>query len=198
MIELDRHQVTRLLERAATGDDDAADELFRTLYGELRRLADLVVGDRGGRHRFQPTSILNDAYLRIAGKQERAYNDRKHFLAVAARAMRHVIADRARSRDAKKRGGGWDRVTLDAVIDSAHEVELDLVALDDALERLGHLDERQARVVEMRFFAGLQEVEIAEVLGVSDRTVRNDWRCARLWLERELRLADDPTPEPEP
>lgn len=156
------------------------------VYAELRALAASYFRGRGG-HTLQPTALVHEAYLRLR-KHEGAIVDRAHFFAVAATAMRQILTDHARRHRAQKRGGAdQERVTLSNV--AAFESPIDLVELDQLLSRLAALDERQARLVELRFFAGLTEEEAAELLGVSLRTVQKDWRKARAWLVAELERA---------
>jgi len=174
--------VTALLAAARGGDDGALERLLPVVYADLRAVAEREMRREAAGHTLQPTALVHEAYLRLAGAAESA-GDRTHFLAIAARAMRQVLVDHARRRDAAKRGGGAPPVTLtDAV--GAGPLDLDeLLALDRALDTL---DPRQRQVVECRFFAGMEESEIATALGLSERTVRRDWAKARAWLYREL------------
>lgn len=184
-------EVTRLLARASHGDRDAVDRLFPLVYDELRRVARGQLRRSFGETTLQPTGLVHDAYLKLAGGTPLRAESRAHFLAIAGRAMRQVLVDRARARDAHKRGGGWAAVTL---ADGHRAIEMDptrLLALNDAMEGL---ETRQRRVVEARFFAGLEEHEIALVLGVSERTVRRDWVKARAWLARALLPAEPGIP----
>ncbi len=191
MSEPPRERVTELLERGRTGSDgaDDAQELFGALYGELHRIARAVMaGERAG-HTLQPTALVHEAFLRLADRTRVSWQGRTHFLAVGARVMRRVLIDEARRRSRRKRGGGWRRVTLVDWVAASDENGLgfdDLLALDRALAELSSLDEREARVVEMRFFGGLTVSEIAAELDVSKRTVEADWTHARAWLAREL------------
>jgi len=158
-------------------------DLLPKVYGELRALAASYFRGRGA-NTLQPTALVNEAFLRLA-KHDGEIKDRAHFFAVAATAMRQILTDRARRRRALKRGGPEkERVTLSGI--AAPDGGIDLLVLDDLLSRLAALDERQARLVELRFFAGLTEDEAAESLGVSLRTVQKDWRKARAWLLAEL------------
>ena len=178
-------QTTSLLRKARGGDEPAAAEFLPIVYDELRAIAGNLFKHQPGQT-LQPTALVHEAFLKLVDQSGAAWQDRAHFMAVAAKAMRHVLIDHARERGAAKRGGGWKRVTLD-VADGASEAKpIDLLALDEALGRLGELDSRQASVVEMRFFAGLSVRETAEVLGVSQRTVELDWKMARAWLSRAL------------
>ena len=174
--------VTRLLQSASAGDRAALDRVLPLLYEDLRRLARRQLARERGSRTIQPTTLVHEAYLKLAGSMPHA-RDRAHLLAIAAHAMRQVLVDHARERLAAKRGPGWARTTLS---DGVSTVDLDpeaLLALDDALERL---DPRQRKVVECRFFAGLDDAEIADALGVTTRTVRRDWVKARAWLTRWL------------
>jgi RNA polymerase sigma factor (TIGR02999 family) len=176
-------EVTRLLERAGGGDRAAVERLFPLVYDELRRLAAARVRRAGGSLTMDATGLVHEAYLKLAGGGPLRAESRAHFLAIAGRAMRQVLVDRARRVAALKRGSGQQPVTL---TDGPRALSLDpleLLALDRALETL---DERQRRVVEARFFVGLEESEIAAVLGISERTVRRDWTKARAWLARSL------------
>ena len=175
--------VTLLLGQAQSGDRAALDRLMPLVYTELRALADRQLRREHGDRTLHATALVHEVYLKFAGGQSLAARDRSHFLALAAHAMRQVLVDEARRRNAQKRGGEWERVTLSAA-ESALEIRADeIVGLDAALEKL---EPRQRQIVEYRFFAGLEEAEIAELLGVSDRTVRREWVKARAWLYREL------------
>ncbi|MDF1502956.1 ECF-type sigma factor [Roseisolibacter sp. H3M3-2] len=184
--------MTRLLRSAAAGDRAALDRVLPLLYDDLRRLARRQLGRERGEAPVHPTTLVHEAYLKLAGSAPRAA-DRAHLLAIAAHAMRQVLVDHARERRAAKRGPAWVRTTLNS---GAWTTELDpvtLLALDDALERL---DPRQRQVVECRFFGGLDDAEIAEALGVTTRTVRRDWVKARAWLNRWM--AEDGAAAPPP
>lgn len=182
----DAGAVTQLLIRSREGDRDAFDALFPHVYEDLFRIAHRQLG------RFRPgdtldtSALVHDAYLRLVDQTHASWQDRGHFFATAARAMRFIIVDHARQRSTQKRGGGVSLLRLDDADVPVNEQAEMLIALDDALTRLAGVDERLARVVECRFFAGLTEVETAEALGVTDRTVRRDWLKARAWLHVEL------------
>lgn len=177
-----------LLQQAAAGDERAADQLMPVVYQELRQIADRL--DRHGLLSLPPTAIVHEAYLKLVGATKLEWKDRTHFVAIAARAMGQVVCDHARALGRAKRGGGWHRVTLADVADSngspGAPLDVEVTALNDALEQLRERDERAASVVVMRFFGGLSNEDIAEVLGVTSRTVRNDWTMARAWLHCEL------------
>jgi RNA polymerase sigma factor (TIGR02999 family) len=140
-------------------------------------------------HSLQATALVNEAYLRLVDAQDVRWQDRTHFLAVSARIMRHILVDHARARRYQKRGGVMDRVTFDEALVVTNEPSQDFVALDDALEALSRFDERKSRVIELRFFGGLTVEETASVLNVSPDTVMRDWRLAKVWLQREMRVA---------
>jgi RNA polymerase sigma factor (TIGR02999 family) len=176
--------VTVLLRSWREGDRAALDELMPIVFDELRALAMVYLrGERAG-HTFKPTDLVSEAYLRLAGAAPPEWNDRVHFFAVAARNMRQILVDHARRRSADKRGGGERGLTFDDVIASDRPTEL--VALDDALEALAKFDERKARTVELHYFGGLSQAEIAEVLDVHVNTVARDLRLAEAWLHRQL------------
>ena len=176
-------EVTRLLEAAVGGDQEALDRLVPLVYDDLRRLAHRQLNREGGGHTLQTTGLVHEAYLKLAGGASIGAANRAHFLAIAARAMRQVLVDYARRRKAEKRGGGVINVTLNDGEQGMEVSSDDLLALDDVLEQL---EPRQRQVVELRFFGGLEEKDIAEALNVSERTVRRDWVKARAWLYRAL------------
>lgn len=182
-------EVTRLLALASHGDREAVDRLVPLLYEELRRIAHLRMrGERVG-HTLETTALVHEAYLEIAGLDRIEWKGRAHFLAIAATAMRRVLIDHAVARGAKKREAQANAIPLDDALDVAladGPQADELLALDDALRRLAASNERQARVVECRFFAGMSVEETAEALGTSAATVKRDWTIARAWLHREL------------
>jgi RNA polymerase sigma factor (TIGR02999 family) len=176
-----------LLLKWGQGDETALGRLIPLVQRELHQIARrCLAGERAG-HSLQATALVNEAYLRLINAQDVAWHDRAHFLAVAARLMRRILVDHARSRHYQKRGGDAARVTLDEALVVAREPDQDFVALDDALTALAGVDARKSRVVEMRFFGGLTVEETAEALQVSRDTVKRDWKMAKLWLLRELR-----------
>ena len=177
--------VIRLLGQVRTGDKAAVSKLFPQVYDELRALAANYV--RRERHRsLQATALVHEAYLRLVPDQNLQWQDRAHFFAIAARSMRQVLVERARARRSKKRGGAVSPITLtDAILGKA-ERSIDLVALDEALNRLAELDSRQAELVELRFFGGLTVQEAAEVMGISASTVKRLWSFSKTWLRLEL------------
>lgn len=183
---MDTDGFTQTLRRAAQGDPSALDQLFPLVYQELRQqAAGFLRGERGS-HTLQPTALAHEAYLRLAGRRDYPWQDRAHFMAVAARAMRRILVDHARRRRAAKRGGGEHAVELDTGAHLAVGAPVEHDDLDRALIDLSRLSERQARVVELRYFGGLNIEETGEVLGVSPMTVKRDWAAARAWLYREL------------
>ncbi len=184
----DNDTVTRLLGQAASGDARATTELLPLVYEELRRMAAaFFAGERPG-HTLQPTALVHEAYLKLVG-QPIEWASRGQFFCVAAKAMRNLLVDHARGRGRGKRGGGWQRINaLSAVEDAGRGADpLDVLALDEALGQLADLDERKARLVELRFFAGLTSDEAADSLGISRATAAEDWRMARAWLHRRLK-----------
>jgi RNA polymerase sigma-70 factor, ECF subfamily len=186
-----QQRVTELLTRWSQGDDVALAELTPLVYEELRRLAHhYMMGERPN-HTLQTTALVNEAYLRLADQTNPRWQSRAHFFAVAARAMRQILVSYARSNRAQKRGGGGDKIELDEAAILSPEQSNEIVDVHEALERLGRLDERKARVVELKYFGGLNHDEIAEVMKISAITVRRDWVFARAWLHNELHSADE-------
>lgn len=186
MIENNSHQITLLLGDWSNGDEYALEQLMPLVYEELRRMARSFMRKQPSGHTFQTTELIHEAYLKISAGKEKQWQNRAHFFGVAAKAMRHILVDYARSKSRGKRGGWQNRVTLveDAAVSSGRSAEI--VALDDALNQLAVYDERKVRVVEMKFFGGLKTEEIAEVLKISPETVKRDWSFAQTWLLREL------------
>lgn len=192
-------QVTRLLARVDRGEAGALDALFPLVYAELHRAAARALRIERPGHTLQPTALVHEAYLKLIGGGPIPSRNRAHFLGIASRAMRQILVDHARRRQAAKRGGGIRLETLGgAAADPADPASGfdDLVALDDALERLSALNPRLRKVVEMRFFGGLSEEEIAAALGVTTRTVQRDWARARAWLYKEIYPSGDREPDP--
>jgi RNA polymerase sigma-70 factor (ECF subfamily) len=184
MAELGR--ITRLLEQLRAGQEGAQTQLLEAVYHELHKIAERLLARERGGHTLQATALVHEAYLQLAGDVHLDWKDRSHFFAAAAQAMRHILVDYARRHKAAKRDGGRQRVELtDGLAISEDRLE-EVLAIDEALARLAAWDERQCRVVEMRFFAGMTEEEIAGVLGVGRRTVSRDWNLARAWLHGEL------------
>jgi RNA polymerase sigma factor (TIGR02999 family) len=178
--------ITQLLLAWGNGNKAALDELMPIVYGELRRLAKHYMrGQRPG-HALQTTELVNEAYLRLIDSDRVNWQNRSHFFAISAQMMRRILVDFARARNSLKRGGDRLQITLDEKIEVPFEDKIDFAALDEALENLAKLSPRQSQIVELRYFGGLSEEEIAETLNISTRTVRRDWSLARAWLYREL------------
>jgi len=187
-------ELTRALGLLARGEADppAAQQVFSAAYSELHRLASGLMRRERGNHTLSATALVHEAYLRLVDQTLSSVEGRAHFYGIAARAMRQILVDHARRRSAGKRGGHWDRVTLDENLAGEGLRDLDLLAVDDAITKLNTHDERAARVVELKFFAGLTNAEAAQVLAVSERTVDTDWKLARLWLKRALSESPGP------
>jgi len=186
MIQTSREEVTGLLQAWSDGDQAALDRLIPLVYAELHRLAKRYMGREHEGHTLQTSALVNEAYLRLVDAHGVRWQNRAHFFAVSAQIMRWILVDFARTRQNLKRGDGARQVTLDEGLIVSPESGADLLALDEALEQLAVLNPRQSRVVELRYFGGLNEEEAAEALNVSPRTVRHDWSLARAWLYREL------------
>lgn len=180
-----RSDVTRLLDAWSGGDPEALDRLMPLVVGDLRQVAAKYLAGEDAAHTLQPTALVNEVYLRLAGRRTVHWQNRAQFFAVAAEIMRRILVDHARRRKRAKHGHGLLRVPLDESI-PLPEDDLDLIALDAALDRLAAIDPRQSRVVELRYFAGLTIEETAAVLECSPMTVKREWRTARLWLFDEL------------
>ena len=185
----DAREVTRLLDAWGQGDRAALEELTRLVYQELRRLAHRYMAGQRADHTLQTTALVNEAYLRLAGQAEPRFANRSHFLAVAARAMRQILVDHAKATLREKRGAGAKAVELDEAALLSPEPTREILDLNEALEKLATLDERKANVVELQYFGGLKQEEIADVLQVSVVTVRRDWTFSKAWLYAELRGA---------
>ena len=184
------HRVTQLLQQWSHGDDAALAELTPLVYEELRRLAHHFMEGQPPNHTLQTTALVNEAYLRLADQTNPNWQSRAHFFAVAARAMRGILVNYAKSNQAQKRGGGAARMELDEVAILSPAQSKEIVDLHEALERLATLNSRKARVVELKYFGGLNHDEIAEVMKISTVTVRRDWMFAKTWLYDELQNAD--------
>jgi RNA polymerase sigma factor (TIGR02999 family) len=179
--------ITELLKAAAQGESGSEARLLDAVYAELHKLAASYMRRERADHTLQPTALVHEAYLRLVGEQPVNWDSRAHFYVAAAQTMRRVLIDHARRHCASKRSGNLRRVELDDGMVSVEDQADDLVALDTALEKLAALDSRQVRVVELRFFIGLNVQETAKVLSTSEKTVKRDWALARAWLEQELR-----------
>jgi len=181
-----KENITALLAQAQGGKQEKVDQLMQLLYGELRRMAaSYLRGERTG-HTLQPTALVNEAYLRLVEQDATDWKNRSHFLAIAAQAMRRVLVDHARRGHAAKRGGPLPKLSLEQAIVYSKEQAVELVVLDELMERLAGMDPQQARIVELRVFGGLTVEETAEVLRVSPATVKRDWTLAKAWLAREM------------
>jgi RNA polymerase sigma factor (TIGR02999 family) len=194
MVASARSELTQILLKL--GEDPAAsraltDRLFELVYDELRRLATGVMRGERRDHTLQPTALVHEAYYRLVDQAAIQWQSRAHFFGVVARAMRQLLVEHARRRARIKRGGGWERVAFDEQLGLAAVSEADILELDEALTRLAEMDERMCRVVELRVFAGMTAQEVGHVLGVTRRTVHNDWHVARVWLTRELTGGDE-------
>jgi RNA polymerase sigma factor (TIGR02999 family) len=179
--------VTELLLRWREGNDEARERLMALVYDELRRKAAAYLRRERAGHTLQPTALVHEAYLRLIDQDRVAWQNRAHFLAIAAAMMRRVLMDHGRRQKARKRGGTGARVTLDEGLAPSVPRELDLMALDEALDALAALDEQKARIVELRAFGGLEVEETAEALGISPATVKRHWAFALAWLQQRLR-----------
>ena len=186
MLNVDSHQITLLLVDWSKGDEFALEQLMPLVYDELRRIARQYMRRQPAGHTFQTTELIHEAYLKIARQEDRNWQNRAHFYAAAARAMRHILVDYARSKNSRKRGGLARKITLEESLVASPNRSEQVVRLDDALKELEALDGRKSRVVEMKFFGGLTTEEIAEILKLSPETVKRDWRFARTWLLRQL------------
>ena len=181
-----QHEVTHLLSDWSQGDHAALEKLTPLVYEELRRLAHHYMGGQRPEHTLQTTALVNEAYLRLAGQSRPDFTNRSHFFAVAAKAMRQILVNHAKAQQREKRGAGASKVELDEAAVISPEQTAAILDLNDALERLATLDSRKAHVVELKYFGGLNQDEIAEVLKISTVTVRRDWIFARAWLGTEL------------
>lgn len=179
--------VTDLLVRWREGDRQALDSLMPLVYIELRRLANHYLQRERSDHTLQSTALVHEAFLRLAGQNPPQWQNRAHFFGIAARIMRQILVEYARAHNAEKRGGANScKLTLDDALDLPKQVDVDVIALDNALIRLDDLDSQQSRIVELRFFAGLTIEDTSEVMGISPATVKRDWTSARAWLHREI------------
>lgn len=180
-------EITNLLIDWSKGDEYALEQLMPLVYDELRLMARRYMSRQPSEHTFQPTELIHETYLKIAGNKEQNWQNREHFFGVAATAMRHILVDYAKAKNRQKRGGWQERVTFAEDIAMTAFRPEEMIALDVALTRLTNFGERKAQIVEMKFFGGLKTEEIAEVLQISPKTVNRDWKFARSWLLRALR-----------
>jgi RNA polymerase sigma factor (TIGR02999 family) len=184
-------EVTQLLAAWREGDQDALDKLMPLVYDELRRIASRYMKREHAGHTLQTTALVNEAYLRMVGQQNVDWQNRAHFFGVAASVMRHLLVDRARANGRVRRGENPQRVPLDEGAVVSEQKGEELLALDEALTRLNEIDDRKVKIVELRYFSGLSAEETAEVLGVSEITVKREWLKAKAWLYRELTIGID-------
>ena len=180
------HEVTRVLQSISEGDDSAVEKLMPLVYSEFKQLARGYMSRERSDHTLQATSLVNEAYLKLVDQKNVNWQNRSHFFAVGAQAMRRILVDHARTKSRNKRGGGVANLELEEELVKAPERPEEVLFLDEALEKLAAFDERQAKIVEMRFFGGMNVQEVADSLGVSKRTVEGDWSMAKAWLRREL------------
>ncbi len=184
----DSKNITALLQEWKQGKKEAFDKLFPLVYDELRRRASTYLRNERSGHTLQSTALVNEAYLKLFDKNEVAYEDRHHFFAIAANAMRCILVDHARTRKREKRGGSKENLPLDEARGIyANEESINLVVLDEALNELANFDERQAKVVELKYFGGMTNEETADALGISNVTVRRDWDMAKAWLYQRIK-----------
>jgi len=185
MSEEPSKEITELLNDWSHGDVSAIEQLMPLVYEELRRMARGYMNNQGSGQTLQPTALIHEVYVKLAGQEEQNWQNRAHFFGVASKAMRHILVDHVRNRSTQKRDGG-ERVELNDMILVSEERAAGLIELDEALTKLSALDERKGRVVELKYFGGLNNEEMAEVLNVTSKTVIRDWQFARMWLLREL------------
>lgn len=179
--------ITELLIDWGQGDQAALEKLMPLVYDELRRLANNYLRREAAGHTLQPTALVNEAYLKLVGQRSPNWQNRAHFFAISAKLMRRILVDHARQRQAAKRGGSQQqRLSITSAETILKQPEIDLLALNEALDELARMDTQQGRIVELKFFAGLSIEETAEVLGISHATVERDWKMARAWLRRQL------------
>ena len=183
----ENQEVTLLLSALTRGDEGAASNLIPVVYDELRRLASSYMRRERVDHTLQPTALVHEAYLKLIEQRSVNWQSRAHFFGIAAQLMRRILIDHARSHTREKRGGEQKKVSLDEVFVFSEQQADELLAVDDSVNRLEKIDPRQARVVELRFFGGLGVEEVAEVLGVSPKTVKRDWSVAKAWLYADLK-----------
>lgn len=186
-MDLSSHEVTRLLIDWSNGDQSALQKLIPLVYAELHRMAKRYMSQQNPGHTLQTTALIHEAYLKLVNQEEKQWQNRAHFFAVAARAMRHILVDYARGCQSVKRGGMINKVPLNEGAVVSEEPTEELVALHDALLLLDSIDSRKSQVVELRFFGGLSVKETSLVLNVSQETVKRDWRLAKMWLLQELK-----------
>jgi RNA polymerase sigma-70 factor, ECF subfamily len=180
-------RVTQLLKSLQTGDKTVLDELFSLVYRELKQIASMQLRNERRDHTLQPTALVHEAYLRLVEQHSVDWQNKAHFFSIASEMMRRILVNHAVSHQAQKRGGGETKIALDEAVSFANEREIDLINLDSALTNLAKLDSRQACIVEMKFFGGLSTEEIGSILEISERTVKREWRSAKIWLFEQLK-----------
>ena len=183
---MESHEVTSILSEWRAGNESASERLFPLVYDELKRQARRHLNRERADHTLQPTALVHETYLKMVDQTAPVVENRAHFFAFASRVMRQILVDHARAHNAGKRGGAAQRFCVEDIDLLPQQGAADMLELDEAMRKLEAIDERKSRVVDMRFFGGLKESEIAEVLGVTEKTVRRDWQFAKLWLYREL------------
>lgn len=183
---MSNENVTELLQASNEGSREALDKLLPIVYDNLRQIARHQLSRERQNHTLQPTALVNEAYLRLIGQHSVDWQNRAHFFSIAAETMRRILVNHALEKNRLKRGGGATIVSLDEEIDYIHQKDLDVLSLDDALNRLEQFDQKQAKIVELRFFGGMTNEEIANVLGVSDSTIKREWRIAKAWLQSQM------------
>ena len=186
MSESDSTELTRILSHISSGDKAAADRLMPLVYDHLRSMAATYLRRESPGHTLQPTALVNEAYLKLVDQRNVDWRGKTHFFAVSAEIMRRILVDYARSKKRQKRGGDFERIKLHTDLQISRDRDDDLLAVDEAIDKLAKKDSRQAKIVELRFFGGLTVAEVAEVLGISKRTVEAEWTVIRAWLRREL------------
>ena len=184
---MSQHNVSELLHAWSGGDQTALDQLIPLVYNELRRMAAGYLRRRAAQNSLQPTAIVHEVYLRMLGQRDVRFENRAQFFGLAAHLIRSILVDHARQHQAAKRGGGWRKVELTEAVDVAQSREVDVIALDHALEGLSARDPQQCQIVELRYFGGLTIEDTAKFLKISPATVKRDWNLARAWLYREIR-----------
>lgn len=182
----DVHKITKLLRNWSDGDGQALEELFPLVYDELHRLAYIYLRRERPGHTLQTTALIHEAYMRLVNRHEGSWDSRAQFFAFAAKIMRNILVDHARAKQREKRGGDALKVSFTDLKAKTPEIDLDVIALNEALDRLNGIDDRQVRIVELRYFGGLSLDETADIMKVSRATVARDWNVARAWLHREL------------
>ena len=185
-ILMNQSETTLLLKALSSGDRKGANRLMELVYGQLRKIAGRYMARERVAHTLEPTALVSEAFLKLVGQDRVDWQNRSHFLAVASQAMRRILVDHARLRNREKRGGGRPKISLDDALTLIPGRDSDVLAVDEALEKLAELDDTQAKIVEMRFFGGMSVEEVAESLGMPKRSVERQWTKIRAWLRREL------------